>query len=136
MARKRVEGNSRLRRQLRKFPETMREELTKALVDGGEELRAELEMRAPRDEGKLQAAPLAKLSSDKLSVLVGFSKDRPGFKKAWLRGGFEALFIEFGTKHSAAQPFVRPAYRAKLSRILDRIDEGRRAAVKRIVREP
>ena len=122
MARRRVEGNSRLRRKLRRFPEELRREIRGAMEDGGRELRDELEARAPKDEGDLSRAAHYVVSRDGLSVRVGYGT-APGFKRKWKSaGGFVALFAEFGTKHHKAQPFIRRSYRAKLKDILNRID--------------
>jgi HK97 gp10 family phage protein len=129
MARRRISGDSKLRRQLRRWPETLRTEITTALVEGGEAIRAQIEADAPKDEGDLKEAVLARTSRDGLSVQVGYGK-QAGFKRAWQRGGFKSLWQEFGTREHPAQPFIRPSFRANLAGILDRID----AAVKRALR--
>lgn len=134
MARKSVSGAVRLRKKLRRFEPELRRELQVALSDGGRLLAAEISDRAPTRTGRLENAVLSKDDKDGLSTRVGYSARASGFKTAWKRGGFEATFQEFGTRHHAAQPFIRPAYRAVLGRILDRIDSGRKTAIARILK--
>lgn len=125
----RVVGGQRLRRQLRMLPDNMDSQVEKALETGAREMLAEMVAAAPVKEGNLRDNALAKKSTDGLAWLIGYSAKRAGFKKAWKRGGFEALWIEFGTVKMAAQPFIRPAYRARLRSVLDRVD----AAVKSVL---
>ena len=129
-----VSGAVRLRKKLRKFDPELRTELAEALSDGGKELAGVMRATAPRDEGRLGDAVLSKDDKDGLSTVVGYSAKRGGFKTAWRRGGFEALFQEFGTRHQSAQPFIRPAYRQVLPRILTRVDNARNLAVGRILK--
>ena len=128
----RVRGGSQLRKQLRRMPNEITDEIKKAIAWGAEEIRAEIELRAPRDEGDLAENVRAKISSDKLGAAIGYSKSRPGFKNAWKKA-FTALFQEFGTRHHAAQPFIAPSFRSKLRPILDRIDGAIDAALKRVI---
>ena len=124
MARKRVFNESRLRRKLRRFPEELRKDIRKAMEQSADELVQEIRARAPKDEGQLAENATARISRDGLSAQIGYSKNKSGFKRAWKRGGFTALFQEFGTAHHSAQPFIRPSYRAKLTSILDKIDRA------------
>lgn len=100
----------------------MRKELSDEFNAIGPELRDAIAAAAPKDTGRLSEATLFQVSRDELAVHVGYSKNRPGFKRAWKKGGFEALWQEFGTRHHAAQPFISPTFRSQLSRILDRVD--------------
>lgn len=128
MARRRVSGDSRLRRQLRRWPEELRQDLRMVMTSAGATLRDRMWRDAPKDEGAMADQVMFRVSRDGLSVQVGYSK-RVGFKRAWKAGGFKALWQEYGTRHHAAQPFVRPAFRAELSKILDYVDR----AVKRTI---
>jgi HK97 gp10 family phage protein len=134
MARSKVVGGSRLRRKLRRFEPELRSELAREMQAIGQEFEDELSARAPKDEGNLAEAAHHVVSSDKMGVAIGYSKDKPGFKRQWKRGGFVALFQEFGTSKHAAQPFIRDAWRAKVESALDRIDAARRRTVQRILR--
>ncbi len=133
MARAAVSGAVKLRKKLRKFDPELRTELAQALSEGGKELATLIANTAPRDEGRLADAVQSKDDRDGLSTVVGYSAKRGGFKKAWRRGGFESLFQEFGTRNQPAQPFIRPAYRTVLPRILARIDAARNKAIQRIL---
>lgn len=117
-------NDSRLRRKLRRFPEELRKDIREAMEDAGRELQQEMASRAPKDEGDLANAAHYVVSRDGLSVRVGYGT-APGFKRKWNKGGgFTALFQEFGTRNHKANPFIRPSYRAKLSAILNRIDQA------------
>ena len=134
MARSKVVGGSRLRRKLRRFEPELRTELARVMQEVGQEFEDEIRLRAPKDQGDLADAAHHVVSSDKMGVAIGYSKDKPGFKRVWKKGGFVSLFQEFGTSQHAARPFVRPAWRAKIGNALDRIDAARRRTVQRIVR--
>jgi hypothetical protein len=122
---------SRLRRKLRRFPEETTAGLKQAIKESAADLEAEIRTRAPKDTGRLAENAFGQVSRDGLSALAGYSKNRPGFKRKWRRGGFEALWQEFGAKQHAPQPFIAPAFRARLRGILDRID----AAVSETIRK-
>lgn len=125
----RTTGGEKLRRQLRRLPDDMASDVQRELEAGAKAILADIVANAPRDKGNLADNALAKPSSDKLAWYVGYSASRAGFKRAWKKGGFEALFNEFGTRKMAATPFIRPAYRKNVRRILDRVD----AAVTRVL---
>ena len=123
MASRRVRNESRLRRKLRRFPEALRQDIGLVMQLGGEEIRAEIERTAPRAEGRLAEAAHKVVSRDGLSVKIGYG-NQVGFRRLWNKGGLEALWQEFGTRHHAAQPFIRPAFRAKLGDFLSRVDRA------------
>lgn len=130
MARKRrVSGDSKLRRQLRRWPEEVRREIRVVMNYAGGALADEIKARAPKDEGDMSEQAMYRVSRDGLSAQIGYSK-RTGFKRAWKRGGFKALWQEYGTRHHGAQPFVGPSFRARLGEILNWID----TAVNRTIR--
>lgn len=130
MARRRVSGDSKLRRQLRRWPEELRRGVQTVMTYSGDTLRAEIERLAPKDEGDMAEQALSRVSRDGLSVQVGYSK-RVGFKTAWKRGGFKALFQQWGTRHHPATPFIDVAYRNKLAGILGDIDAAVNKAINR-----
>jgi HK97 gp10 family phage protein len=119
-------NDSRLRRKLRRFPEVLRAEIALPMKLSAEELAGMIEANAPKDSGDMAEEVNYRLSRDGLSAQIGYSKSA-GFKRAWNRGGFKALWQEFGTRNHPAQKFIRPSYTQLLGRILDRID----AAVRR-----
>lgn len=122
---------SKLRRTLRRFPEETRTDLRAAFDEGSRDLLNEIQSRAPVDDGRLRDAAHRQVSRDGLSAVVGYSKNRSGFKRKWLKGGFEALWQEFGAKQHAAQPFIQPAFRARLHGLLDRIDAAVNETIRR-----
>lgn len=128
---RRVSGTSKLRRQLRRFPEATKEGLREEFDASGEILRDKISELAPKDEGRLSEAAHYQVSNDGLSVVAGYSQKRSGFKRLWRRGGFEALWQEFGAKQHAAQPFISPAFRAVLPGVLERIEAAVNKTIKR-----
>jgi len=131
MARSRLKNDSRLRRKLRRFPETVREEIKVEMTNSANDLLAEIKALAPRDEGRLAENATARVSRDGLSAKIGYSGTQSGFKRAFKRAGFYAAFQEFGTSRHSAHPFLRPAFRNKLRSILDRIDKAVNSALKK-----
>ena len=125
-----VQGVSRLRKSLRRIPEAVREELTAELERSGAELESAIKANAPVKEGFLRDAAFHQMSRDGLAVHVGYSKNRTGFKRKWKKGGFKALWQEFGTRTQPRTPFISPAFRALLPTVLARID----GAVNRVLR--
>jgi HK97 gp10 family phage protein len=67
-----------------------------------------------RDSIKIVTLKKNQKASDVVGVLIGFEK--PSSRIAHL--------IEFGTSHSAAQPFMRPAMDSQHSEILDAIGKA------------
>jgi hypothetical protein len=130
VARRRVSGNSKLRRQLRRWPEELRGDLRMVFTSAGALLRDQIWLNAPKDEGDMADEATFRVSRDGLSVQIGYSK-RVGFKRAWKAGGFKALWQEYGTRHHAAQPFVSVSYREKLREILDHIDRAVNRTIRR-----
>lgn len=143
-----LHGMSRLRRKLHHMPEAVRDEVRPAMEDGAERIRDIARTLAPKGEGDLADAITPKVSRDGLSALVGFSRTKAGFKRAWKKAGWRAHFAEFGTHGSwrreggtmgynrgiRATPFLRPAFRVALPAILDRIDAAVDRALKRASR--
>lgn len=127
----RMSGNSRLRRQLRMMPDEITEGITQEFKAIGPDLQDALSAAAPKDKGNMAAAAHHVVSSDGLSVVAGYSSDRAGFKRKWRKGGFEAVFNEYGTRNMPAQPFVRRTWKARIKGYLDRVD----AAVNRALQK-
>lgn len=127
--RRRVSGDSKLRRQLRRWPEELRADLRMVMTMNGTLITNEITARAPKDEGDMSEQASFVVSRDGLSVQIGYSKRR-GFKRAWKQGGFKALWQQFGTRHHGATPFISEAFRAKVGDALRRIE----SAVKRTIR--
>lgn len=129
---KRSGSSSRLRRRLRTLDKDTRSEIRAVMEKSGQELAKRIEDTAPKDTGGMADQVRYKVSNDGLGVSVGYSAKAAGFKRNWKRGGFKALWQEFGTKHHPAQPFIRPAFRQSLTKILDRIDDAVSNTIKRL----
>lgn len=127
----RVKGALNLRKKLRTMPDLVTDGIKREIELGANEIGQEIEARAPRNSGDLAENVTVRISNDKLGAAIGYSPNRAGFKRAYKRGGFKALFQEFGTKHHAAQPFIGPAFRSKLKGILDRIDAAVTAGLRK-----
>lgn len=74
----------------------------KALDEAGKLVQEDASQRAPRKTGFLASEIVREVDVDKLDVRIGPSK------AAWY-----GKFPELGTKHQAAQPFLRPALDAR-----------------------
>jgi HK97 gp10 family phage protein len=105
-------------RTLKKFPSALTDNIKPLIKEGAEELRAEISANAPRDTGQLANDADAVISRDGLSANVGYDESASGFKREWKKHGFLAVFHEYGTVKMPARPFVRPAYRKMLPKIL------------------
>lgn len=123
-------GGSRLRKQLRRLEPELRAPIRAEMEHAGKTLADAIDALAPKDTGEMAEAAMYKVSSDGLGVSAGYSAKQTGFKRQWKKGGFKSLWQEFGTKKHAAKPFIRPAYKAKLGGILDRIDRAVRDVIK------
>jgi HK97 gp10 family phage protein len=119
---------SRLRKKLARMPDDIVKDVRDAISDSAEVLRFEMLQRVPVDTGMLAETIEIKLGRDKLSARVG-----PGArtKKARKRG-FRALFLEFGTRHMAARPFIFPALEARKTEIKSAIDNAVDRALRRV----
>jgi HK97 gp10 family phage protein len=131
MGRSRVQGGSRLRKKLRFMPEAATAELKQVIAKSAVDVYDAIRDLAPIEIGRMRESLNYRLSSDKLGAAIGYSKRRSGFRRAWKVGGFEAQFIEFGTKKMSAHPFIRPGFRSQLNSILDNVDKATDRALRR-----
>lgn len=127
-----VQGLENLQGLLDQLPAKLREKtLAKAVSAGGAIMQAEMVARAPvRQDGGIKK--LSKKS--RYGRLPGFLKASIGRRRAdrespttvsyivgVLRRAFYANFLEFGTRHQAAQPFIRPAAEQTEGQVVDKI---------------
>lgn len=104
-----IHGGEELAARLSTLPfRRRRKEVLAALIAGGEPIRLELGRQAPRSA---EAPHLA----DSMTTSVAKSPDPDTFVVAVgpSRDAFWGFFQEWGTRHHGAQPFARPAFRAK-----------------------
>lgn len=128
----RVIGVGRLRRTLRRLPETVQAPVKARIKDGAQEIEFAMKQRVPVDDGDLAAGINFKVSRDGLSAKIGYIGKRIMQKVGW-----RALFAEFGWgpgtykrgkrkgksfKGAPAQPFMIPAMRAKINTIITDIN--------------
>ncbi|WP_246287574.1 HK97-gp10 family putative phage morphogenesis protein [Paraburkholderia sediminicola] len=111
MARKpfEVANPDALTAQLRALDDAMGEStLRQAAVAGARIILDEMELRIPVASGK-----------GKTSLLIAYDKEVSVTGKiasyivTWSKEAFYLRFVEYGTSHSAANPFMRPAFEAK-----------------------
>lgn len=110
-----IPGAKEMETLLRKLPTKIGERvLTASLRKGAKIIKADAERRVPVKTGAHRAdIVVRKVSFRKLNRLRGNTRAASvviAFKK---RSSRTAHLIEFGTSHSAAQPFMRPAVAAK-----------------------
>lgn len=114
MAKQYVFGSARIKRELRKAPDQVKEALIKEIRIGAEKIRdamvATLHTNSTRT-GALARGVRIGYTSGGLSSYTGFSRTRAGFKRVFKTVGWRAHFIEFGTAHHGAEPFLRPNIR-------------------------
>ncbi len=89
-----------------------RKGMREALNAAGEVMRAAIEEKAPRRTGFLSSHIITKVKlsakEDEGTVSVGPSKE-----------AFYGVYDEFGTRHMAARPFMRPAFEQHKEPMLD-----------------
>lgn len=109
MARLEMEGLAELQRNLARFAQTEREQVeNKALAEAGEYLREKIQGMTRVRTGALKAA-IIKGEVIEGKIQIGPSQQGPAFR---------AHFVEFGTSHSKAQPFMRPAFEVSKDRLI------------------
>jgi hypothetical protein len=89
---RRIKGDRSFRKLLRRMPDTMRDEMVKALDDAGDMLLSEARSKVPVGTGKLQAGLSKKLLKGTLKLRVGL------IGKARNRKLFYGRIVEFGRK--------------------------------------
>jgi hypothetical protein len=123
--------DSQLRRKLRRLlPDSIRDEIRVVMNSSADQLLEAMRANAPKDEGDMAEQAHKVVSRDGLSAKIGYG-NQAGFRRQWKRGGFKALWQEYGTRFHGANAFIRPAFRQQLRSILDNID----AAVIRALRK-
>lgn len=130
-----VRGIDELERTLTALPQKMAATiLVTATSDGAKVLQDEISARAPvRSDGRQKS--LGKLSLK--ARLPGFLKANIGRRRApadsstsvkyvvgVLRSAFYAVFDEYGTRHQAARPFVRPAVESTADRVVAKMGDS------------
>lgn len=113
-----IKGGAAMARVLRALPGKIEGRLlANAVRAGARVVRKAAKARVPVKTGKLRDSLMVKKvrqrQSSSVLVIVG---------PKWPEGAHGHL-VEFGTKHSAAKPFLRPAFDEKAGEALDKIGD-------------
>lgn len=159
----RFRGGDKLTAFLKKAPREATEEVRRTIRTRAQELTEAVRAAAPAPPGKsgegtgaLRNAIRFRLRQKGLSAQVGIFNVKPQQKAAvavglmrgrglgkrqaakvasqLARDPFYARFIEYGTRHAAAQPFLWPAFRAKRRAIRAAIIQATVKGLKKAVR--
>jgi HK97 gp10 family phage protein len=114
-----VVGLERLQKKLRAMPERARLRIREALEKGASEVvRAQKALSAKSHRtGNLAESDHWEDGDHQLQLRV-------------VNDAFYAMHVEFGTSHSAAEPFFFPGYRLSRKRVKGRVKRAVNAAVK------
>jgi HK97 gp10 family phage protein len=119
-----VIGFTDVRRQLEGLPKSIVNKVVRrAVYAGATVVRNAAREKVPVDTGALKASIVARANKNKkgeISASVGIVRRvyKRGNKKGQQSRRYAHL-VEFGTAHSAAQPFMRPAMDTRIDEILD-----------------
>lgn len=131
----RLKGSAKLEKRLLAIPHEVLRELRPALVKGAQDIADAMEQLAPEDEGDLvntitvtgpggttpayaSGGGSVTLPENVAAVTVGSPEMRHGHLQ------------EFGTVNHEAQPFMRPAFRLKKTKVMNRITRAISKAIK------
>lgn len=135
-----MSGFAELDARLAKLPTAMRPEIvTPALMAGGEVIAEEARVLVPVRSGNLRDSitvgtePLNSAAGG-LTALGETVNVGPAQGKDAEHDGFYGHMIEFGTKHAAAEPFMRPAFDSKKDEAFEVIADRICAEIDRIAK--
>jgi len=135
----RVSGLSDTLAAIRAFPrEFQGRPIRSAFAKGARTIRNAIRTAAPVRTGRLAGAVFSKRERDPGSFGLGelFAIGvRSGRKRSDARGAWYWRFVEFGTAHQQAKPFIRPAFAQSAPGVLAQIQADLAAAVPRIARK-
>ena len=117
-------GDKKLAKQFRKVGEAVQgATLAQAAREAAELVVARARARAPRRTGKVKASITRKAVRRSTTQVV----ENVGYD-----GVFYGHFQEFGTKHHRAQPHLQEALKSQRGRVVDRIRDVLRRAIRRV----
>lgn len=130
----RIHGAKELEAVLKQLPEHMAKQVVRAalrkaavpildearrLAPVGQESKGRTRLRTTK-KGKVTVANYGKLRGELKIITVPDSKSKSSASVAISVGkAYWGMFVEFGTRHQAAKPFLRPAFDAKWRESLD-----------------
>ncbi len=132
-----ITGLEQLSQKMQEFPDKLVQKgVRNALKAGGEVLRAAISAGAPVSEDVTHGHEPGFLK-DHIAATVSTSvkNDKGTVKVGPVAKAFYAMFPEFGTRHQAAKPFIRPAFEGNGQKALDAFVDVLREKFKEAVTE-
>ncbi|NDV52165.1 HK97-gp10 family putative phage morphogenesis protein [Salipiger sp. PrR003] len=128
-------GLSKFQARLRAIPAAAREAVTPALTAGGYEIADAIEALAPEDEGDLIGSIAVTLPGQSTPPYSqpGGGQVVPENQVAITAGNSDVRYphlVEYGTTHTAAQPFFWPGYRLARKKAQNRIKRAISKAIR------
>lgn len=117
----RIEGLDRLKRKLAALPGAVRKEATAALLDAGEQIADGAKSRVATDTGELAGSINVRADDEGASVIVEAT-------------AAHAKFVEFGTRHTPARPFLLPAFEEARPQVVSAVAQAARRAIKNVAK--
>lgn len=129
-------GLLKFQRRMKAIPKAARDSIKPALMTGGYEVADSIEALAPEDEGDLKGSVAVTPPEGTTPPYSqpGGSKQVPENAVAVTVGNTDVRYphlVEFGTRHTPAQPFFWPGFRLARKRASNRI----KRAIAKAVRE-
>lgn len=119
---------ARLQRILKAIPDEAAKALREDMAAAGDAVLASAQARVPVRTGRLKAALNARQLARSFQVKVGVVGKRAA-RDAWY-----ARLVEFGTRHSTAQPFLFPAWKENEARVKATIARHLGGALRKVAR--
>ena len=130
-----IKGLEELSQKIHEFPDKLvKKGVRDALRAGGEVLRGEISARAPRSVDETHGHPPGFLAEHiGTSLSLSTRNDKGEIKVGPVKKAFYGMFPEFGTKHQAAQPYIRPAFESQKQNALDAFINKLRQAFNEVI---
>lgn len=137
MVKAEIHGLEELNRKLRALGPFIRGRVLGGAVNAGAQvIRKAAVENAPIDSGRLKEAVFVKRMTDRnfpnAQYIVGVRSGKRMKKSG--KDAFYWKFVEFGTKHMAARPFLVPAFDTRKEEAADKIKDRLRDGIKKAER--
>lgn len=109
---------NRLRRLLRRLPDDATEQIERVIAYGALSIQADAKQGAPIEEGTLREGIKIRKSRDGLTARIGYVQKRDQ------RKAFYAIFVHWGTRFKAGNPYLLNAFNRNRRAIADRADRA------------
>lgn len=132
-----VHGLEEVLKSMEQFTDEIKEKMVRSeMWKASEAIRDEAIRLAPEDEGRLKEfiGRISKKSPDGMQAIVKIGLvelNKSHIKRGLSSDAYYGMFVELGTEHQPAQPFLRPAFDGKKEEYLARLTEGLRLQVER-----